>query len=130
MILHKKRIILTKHVIERFKERVLTKKELKEWDESTILSKLKNDIGDFSVENNSWKNNSRFSNYLFEKYGAKDFRIFESDRAVYISIYDTNIWRFITCLDKSNSSKLHYLHQSKSGKLKKIEQKRELKNAN
>ena len=105
--MNEKDFILSTHSLVRFRERILPSRK---FNEEEVRRELLNDLLS-SVENNSWRNNTRFVTYVYEKYGTeKRHRVFESKKAVYIGIQKKSKVVIVTTIP---SKETHFIHQSK-----------------
>lgn len=111
---------LTKHAIERLRERhpdVAKKIDTESSDKGTAIKKrITYDFFHGSKEEKGFLNDARFMIMLHEKYGPKDFRVFVRDDVVFVGVADEKDKVIVTTLHRDTHSSRHVKHQPKKWK--------------
>ena len=123
----------TKHVKERYQERILlTKKEDINIRVKSLCPTILQDIFS-SKENRTWTNNTDLVLHLYEEYGNCNFIILESDKTIFVCAKDEvvkNFLHIITCWSREKDWFLKNIIMKAMTKDEKIMKIRELKKIN
>ena len=123
----KTRYNFTKHLKDRYKERILNQKSKS--SESNLCSLILNDVFS-SKENRTWTNNIDLVLYLYETYGNANYIILESQTTIFVCIKDESnlsLIHILTCWLKEKDLFLKNLHLNSMSKDAKIIRIKELK---